>query len=468
MNDFAWVADERVLDALRPARAPASWLARLGGAVASLDGLARAVALLNPLLCAPPLADTNPLAALSGAITGPVGNQRDAGLEDVGARAAPATGQDDTGSHRSARRTSLRAPSSRQTSVEARPSTRAPLAALAAPNMPGDRPQAHSSSQGASPTNQPALANTQGNQAQARQPLPVGEQRTLSGRQLGAIAGVRAASGASSQAKATSQPAAHDRAGAEPEARPVAQTSRASSARWPIRAGAAPGSPSVVARAAEAGAALLARLAQAPDVAPNGAPTSAPAAARARPQAASASELLRPVLARAFGTVLGRETLPIGQLTALAAPRQRAPDARAGRAGPSTDLDERGAHMPAQRQARLAPPTSAQAMAGQEGLALLRDSLDRQPPPVAPVAPASASRSALRRSDAIAEQRPESPAAPDHAAREPVALATAPAVQNTFNVTVHMAGGLDSGEEELAERLNRLLVEQARRYGIDV
>jgi hypothetical protein len=41
-------------------------------------------------------------------------------------------------------------------------------------------------------------------------------------------------------------------------------------------------------------------------------------------------------------------------------------------------------------------------------------------------------------------------------------------VQNTFNVTVHMEGGPDTGNEELAERLNRLLIEQARRYGIDV
>jgi hypothetical protein len=43
-----------------------------------------------------------------------------------------------------------------------------------------------------------------------------------------------------------------------------------------------------------------------------------------------------------------------------------------------------------------------------------------------------------------------------------------PAVQNTFNVTVHLAGGGDGNEQELAERLTRILVEQARRYGIDV
>jgi|GEM_PF-6740951 len=43
-----------------------------------------------------------------------------------------------------------------------------------------------------------------------------------------------------------------------------------------------------------------------------------------------------------------------------------------------------------------------------------------------------------------------------------------PAAQNTFNVTVHLAGGLDGHEDALAERLNRILIEQARRNGIDV
>jgi hypothetical protein len=58
---------------------------------------------------------------------------------------------------------------------------------------------------------------------------------------------------------------------------------------------------------------------------------------------------------------------------------------------------------------------------------------------------------------------------PAQEARHDVAgAAPAPAVQNTFNVTVHMEGGLAGNEEELAERLTRILVDQARRYGIDV
>lgn len=42
-----------------------------------------------------------------------------------------------------------------------------------------------------------------------------------------------------------------------------------------------------------------------------------------------------------------------------------------------------------------------------------------------------------------------------------------PAVQNTFNVTVHIAGGFED-ETELADRIARILVDQARRHGIDV
>lgn len=47
-------------------------------------------------------------------------------------------------------------------------------------------------------------------------------------------------------------------------------------------------------------------------------------------------------------------------------------------------------------------------------------------------------------------------------------LAAGPAVQNTFNVTVHTAHSADEPDDELAERITRILVEQARRHGIDV
>ncbi len=60
------------------------------------------------------------------------------------------------------------------------------------------------------------------------------------------------------------------------------------------------------------------------------------------------------------------------------------------------------------------------------------------------------------------------PHAPNIAHQAEVAPALVPAVQNTFNVTVHLTGGLEGNEDELAERLGRILVEQARRYGIDV
>jgi hypothetical protein len=53
---------------------------------------------------------------------------------------------------------------------------------------------------------------------------------------------------------------------------------------------------------------------------------------------------------------------------------------------------------------------------------------------------------------------------PEASSPEKVAL---PAVQNTFNVTVHITGGL-ADENELGERIARLLIDQARRHGIDV
>ncbi len=43
-----------------------------------------------------------------------------------------------------------------------------------------------------------------------------------------------------------------------------------------------------------------------------------------------------------------------------------------------------------------------------------------------------------------------------------------PGVQNVFNVTVHVEGGESSDEEALVERLTRVLIDQARRQGIDV
>jgi hypothetical protein len=46
---------------------------------------------------------------------------------------------------------------------------------------------------------------------------------------------------------------------------------------------------------------------------------------------------------------------------------------------------------------------------------------------------------------------------------------TVPKAQATtvFNVTVHMAGGT-ADDDEFAERLTRILVEQAQRHGLDL
>ena len=50
----------------------------------------------------------------------------------------------------------------------------------------------------------------------------------------------------------------------------------------------------------------------------------------------------------------------------------------------------------------------------------------------------------------------------------PPGVAAGPVVQNTFNVTVHSGQSADEPDDELAERITRILVEQARRHGIDV
>ncbi len=101
------------------------------------------------------------------------------------------------------------------------------------------------------------------------------------------------------------------------------------------------------------------------------------------------------------------------------------------------------------------------------GLSLLAEILDvfqtRQTagPPAAPLDPVVP--------DAVGAGG-EAPLAPS-STQEMTAVPAAPgaaAIQNTFNVTVHMAGGTDAGEEMLAERLTRILIDQARRQGIDI
>jgi hypothetical protein len=65
--------------------------------------------------------------------------------------------------------------------------------------------------------------------------------------------------------------------------------------------------------------------------------------------------------------------------------------------------------------------------------------------------------------------QPHSPTPPPPAeVTESPSTGHVPGVSNTFNVTVHMGSGQESSDQELAERLTRILVDQARRYGIDV
>ncbi len=57
------------------------------------------------------------------------------------------------------------------------------------------------------------------------------------------------------------------------------------------------------------------------------------------------------------------------------------------------------------------------------------------------------------------------------AAVETAVSGSGPGIHNTFNVTVHSAGGPGDGpdnETEIADRITRILVDQARRHGIDI
>lgn len=103
-----------------------------------------------------------------------------------------------------------------------------------------------------------------------------------------------------------------------------------------------------------------------------------------------------------------------------------------------------GRELPQTQAAAGTPPLAPGPPGHETGLALLRQTL-----------PGPHSRPAVPQAAPEAAALPQLPAPP------------LPAVQNTFNVQVHMEGS-PADEEALAARLNRILVEQARRYGIDV
>jgi hypothetical protein len=98
------------------------------------------------------------------------------------------------------------------------------------------------------------------------------------------------------------------------------------------------------------------------------------------------------------------------------------------------------------------------------GADLLRQTLARFSAPAEPPVPLPADRLA----PANGEGASSAGASTSAAAGDSPPLPAAPAIQNTFNVTVHMADAALANEEELAERLTRVLIEQARRNGIDI
>jgi hypothetical protein len=220
------------------------------------------------------------------------------------------------------------------------------------------------------------------------------------------------------------------------------------------------------ARSTLAGAALLAELSSAPVIGTgkeeqNAHPEAGPAEHRpARaPGISHIHTIVRSALTDAFSTPVGPSGAPALNLAALARGSVEVPVMREAGSVAASGTPSAGALPGAGTSPAIAP-----------GIELLRRAVAQFPVPALPpelaerpVGSVPAPISADRASGA-APSPALGPAAPAPLGPELPAL---PAVQNTFNVTVHVPGGVE-GEEALAARLTRILVEQARQHGIDV
>jgi hypothetical protein len=149
--------------------------------------------------------------------------------------------------------------------------------------------------------------------------------------------------------------------------------------------------------------------------------------------------------------------------------RQSASSQRAGSTGQSDQASNRlPARETAKAEDRVATASQTSSVAAEpSGMALLRQALSRATGSRSSSVPQPADGAQQAEAQRVLAKDEQQDASQAGAAPSPRS-GTPPTVQNTFNVKVHMEGGIEGNEEELAERLNRILVEQARRYGIDV
>ena len=517
MHRFAWIADgQGVQEALWPAGAPGRWLRELDSAAGSLERVGWAVDALAPFRRQPPLATVDPLQALA-ATAGPnppvppaaeqvprgraASSPRRAGPEHL--PSAERAGQPRQAGRAGPAERALPLDSTRgripspSLHVGARDSYRPLPAEHALPlDDTGGRIPSPSLHEGA---------------RDSHRPLPAGYHAIMPGKQLETLArGTPSESQADRSARSETAVAVEDRAGrvsepgsqaprlrwplptgqraAPPASRPETPAATAHSRdardarRQPRGSGAPAVSPSLGAKAqapgripvpgqaendpvvdhvrgvpgqTEAGAALLALLAR-----------------HLTTEAEIERQMLLVAIRRAFGAHVGQgatAAIPGAEIAPSEAPHRRGVD-RGSSLTPSTAQEATGPQQdwPATPASPGAVPEKAEkrdtvAVEGAVGIDLLRQSLARFSGPTPPARSPEHDEDWVRSGKTEVEEKPAKEA--PHDADEAV---PAPRVQNTFNVTVHMEGGLAGNEEELAERLTRILVEQARRYGIEV
>jgi hypothetical protein len=465
--------------ALRPARAPAHWLGQLSNAISRLAGWVDVNSALGSLWRPLPLAAVDPLKVLGEVALGPssvAGPQEQNGGAPRG-RAKVWEAVETAGElvRRTTQQTLVTAEGGPHAGIVQRPTR-----GLASPEQPGEPARFH-------------------------WPLPGENRKTLPTHQLGALtAGIPG--GDPGVSGRTTGPATLPRAfGFQEDQQRGAQDA----VRSPT--GPRPGSPphpsspspagsregrfkgtlvesgrnprDELPDQAEAGLALLMRLTEARGGAgfqPSGASegevsrqasgkserfsASHPLTVPGSPLHASAGhDVVRPAIARAFRAVVRRARLSPGQMGTLAVPSLRPPAQPQGNVGPGSHGDTEKVKYD-DTQSVPASSTPSIPASQLKGITLLRESLSRS-------SVAQTDQRDQKPLDSSGPSGPSGSSAPSGSLvpGSEAGLVAAPAVQNTFNVTVHLAGGLDDGNEEaLAERLTRILVEQARRYGIDV
>jgi hypothetical protein len=451
MNDLDWLSARMTTAALEAAHAPRDWLARLADAGLGLEALARAAGTIGAFRRRPPLGEVDPLAALGRAPAAPAVRPDQVG-DEVAERAAPPAP-----AHRRAAGSGDEQPAGAPPAARRRargPADPEVVATHAAQTLPADRLHAiahgRDLSSGARAAKLPAWARSNGRPERSRAQVqddgatpPARLDRRLpatTGRAGRAQADVSAAL-AAALGTATDLP---------PETLPADATHAPAQVNRAAQAQRGPAG-------ASAGGALLDRLAR--------------AAARAIVSPGEGEAPLATTLAGALDAPVHGPALPAGILARLAAlgvepiaapSTPPAPDAAREKAGrpeapaisPSPAGGARGPAIPRPRVAG-APP------AGEE---LLRAALRRYEA----AAPSERAPGDTAPGDTAPAPRPVAPAPPAAAQEQGEAPPAAPAVQNTFNVTVHMGRGADEPDDDLAERLTRILVEQARRNGIDV